>query len=503
MAQLTITPSTGNLGTITNDIQYTVTSDTAGTLVASIEVNGALFNTQTLTSGTPSTIYVTQLPTGANTIILTVNLTESGGTVTSSSVTWTYTKNLINIPTSGNVSNLSINGQPTFPTTLAEAIKVPPALGNTLDQTLDLLRNSVTYTSTAQPKYSKVTVDLSTAQVGDIVNLPYNGVMVPHIVVQIGNPDASMYDSSCNGVWLLRQNCVANGQWNSSNVSTLSGSTIMTTMAGYVSQYDSTVSSQIQTVKIPYCTGGGNTTINTLANGLQCQMFPLSGYEVGGTTSTSPYFPVDGTKLSYFESGSGTSANNKRIAYLNGSPANWWLRSPSTYNNNTNSVWCVFSTGVCNYDSANLTRSVRPCFILPTTFSATYYVDASGGVHAEQEYTQAGDFYDLWGNIIPSTKIVTGSYVGTGLTSSALSLDFGFKPLLVVITATTANDSNGVNASISWINGTSVGLVTYNRVVYNEATITWTDTGLSWISTSGAQYMLNNRNTTYNYVAIG
>ena len=39
----------------------------------------------------------------------------------------------------------------------------------------------------------------------------------------------------------------------------------------------------------------------------------------------------------------GTAANNKRLAYLNGAAARWWLRSPSTYNSNY--AWVVNSGG--------------------------------------------------------------------------------------------------------------------------------------------------------------
>ena len=137
-----------------------------------------------------------------------------------------------------------------------------------------------------------------------------NGTPVNYIVVHQGLP-SSLYDASCDGTWLLRKDIKENGQWNSSNVNTLAGSTIMTTMAGYVNEYDPRIQAAIKTVKIPYCVGGGNTTIMSGANGLECKVFPLGGYEVGFTTSVNQYFPVDGAKLDYFLSGNDSSANQQ------------------------------------------------------------------------------------------------------------------------------------------------------------------------------------------------
>lgn len=101
------------------------------------------------------------------------------------------------------------------------------------------------------------------------------------------------------------------------------------------------------------------------ANGLLCKIFLLSGYEIGFTTSDNPYFPVDGAKLSYFEAGISSSALNKRIAKLNGSATNWWLRSP--YTNLTNYVWDIESSGNGSYTDLSSSYGVRPALVLPST----------------------------------------------------------------------------------------------------------------------------------------
>ena len=183
-------------------------------------------------------------------------------------------------------------------------------------------------------------VALGTKSVGSIVKLNESGKAVNYLIVHQGKP-SSIYDESCNGTWLLRQDLIENRVWDDGNVNKLESSDIQpwlnSTMLG---KYDANIQAAIKQVKIPYRKNGGSGgSDQTGANGLSCKVFLLSGYEVGWTTSDNSYFPVDGAKLSYFESGTGSSANNKRIAKLNGSATRWWLRSPNT--DRTNGVFQI------------------------------------------------------------------------------------------------------------------------------------------------------------------
>lgn len=203
--------------------------------------------------------------------------------------------------------------------------------------------------------------------VGTEVILNENGQPVNYLIVNQGIPENSLlYDASCEGTWLLRKDLKEPVVWNSNGVSTLPDSTIMTTMAGYVDDYDPAVQEAVKTVKIPYCVGNGSATVNSGTNGLECKIFPLGGYEVGFTTSDNQYFPIDGAKLAYFDVGTGSTANNKRIAKLNGSATLWWLRSPFTYG--PINVWYVGSNGYYYYWVVSAAFSIRPALILPYDF---------------------------------------------------------------------------------------------------------------------------------------
>ena len=204
---------------------------------------------------------------------------------------------------------------------------------------------------------------VSTLSVGQSVYAKVNGAAKEFIVVHQGKP-SSLYDDSCNGTWLLMKDIYEDRQWNSSNVNKLESSTIHSYLNGtFLSLFDSNIRDAIKQVKLPYRKNGGSGGTNQSgANGLSTKIFLLSGYEVGFTTSDDQYFPQDGAKLSYFESGTGTSANNKRIAYLNGSDAKWWLRSPST--NSTGSVKLVLLGGRYGFGVAKFSVGIRPALIL-------------------------------------------------------------------------------------------------------------------------------------------
>lgn len=207
---------------------------------------------------------------------------------------------------------------------------------------------------------------LSTKAVGSTVKLTVNGNAREFIVVHQGKP-SSLYDDSCNGTWLSMKDIYENRVWQSGNINKYESSDIHTYLNNtFLNLFESNIRDAIKQVKIPYRKNGGSGgTDQSGANGLSAKIFLLSGYEVGWTTSDYSYFPVDGAKLSYFESGTGTSANNKRIANLNGSAADWWLRSP--YAGSSGRVWYVRTDGNGGDYDASGSGGIRPALVLPST----------------------------------------------------------------------------------------------------------------------------------------
>ena len=200
------------------------------------------------------------------------------------------------------------------------------------------------------------------------VLLNENGAPANYLVVHQGLP-SDLYDASCEGAWLLRKDIAENRVWDSGNSNVLESSDIQSYLnETWLNRYDTDIRNAIKQVKIPYRQNGGSGgTDRSGSNGLSCKIFLLSGREVGWDSADNEYFPNDGAKLSYFESGNGSSALNKRIAKLNGSAAGWWLRSP--YTRTALSAWRVLDNG--RYISSNCTYSygIRPALILPYDFT--------------------------------------------------------------------------------------------------------------------------------------
>lgn len=211
----------------------------------------------------------------------------------------------------------------------------------------------------------KAGTPVSSLAVGTLIKINENGAPVEHLIVNQGLP-SSMYDTSCDGCWVLRKDIAENRAWDSSD-NNYKNSDIQAYLNGsWVSRYSAGVLSQIKQVKIPYQNGtGSGGSVASGANGLSCKIFLLSGYELGWTTSDNSWFPKDGAKLSYFDSGTGSAANNKRIANYNGSAAIWWLRSP--YTSHTVNVWGVNTGGSYLNWSYGRTYGVRPALVLPST----------------------------------------------------------------------------------------------------------------------------------------
>ena len=205
---------------------------------------------------------------------------------------------------------------------------------------------------------------LSTKAVGSTVKLTVNGKAREFIVVHQGKP-SSVYDESCNGTWLLMKDIYENRVWQSGNINKYESSDIHSYLNNtFLKLFDSNIQGAIKQVKLPYRKNGGSGgTTQQGANGLPCKIFLLSAPEVHYEHS---YIDSgEGAVLSYFASCVTNNADSKRVAYLNGSAAYWWLRSP--YTSSANLVWDVYSDG--NYDNYYASNSIgiRPALVLPST----------------------------------------------------------------------------------------------------------------------------------------
>ena len=200
--------------------------------------------------------------------------------------------------------------------------------------------------------------------VGSVVKLMEDGVATEYLVVNQGKPSgSSLYDDSCDGLWLLRNDIKVKRQWHSSKSEIYKDSDINSYLNGtFFNLFDTDTQSIIKQVKIPYVNGTAKSEVASGDNGLSSKIFLLSGYEVGFTQSINSNFPIDGAKLDFFISGNASTANAKRIAKLNGGATTWWLRSP----NSTSYAWSVETSGGCNGAYCTTSFGIRPALVLPS-----------------------------------------------------------------------------------------------------------------------------------------
>ena len=201
--------------------------------------------------------------------------------------------------------------------------------------------------------------------IGSTVKLAVNGTLYGFLIVHQGNPNADKYDASCDDTWLLMEDIYENRQWhNVYNTNSYASSTIHSYLnSTFLSLLDDDIQAEIKQVKIPYRTKGSGGYTVTGSSGLSTKIFLLSCTEVNftgaGATNTS-----EGAPLAYFSGCEPDGKDDKRIAYLDGTAALWWLRSPHTSTSGT--TMRVSEKGDCGgNEGSECTWGVRPAFIMP------------------------------------------------------------------------------------------------------------------------------------------
>lgn len=118
---LVISGSDSDLGTLTDDVTYTVSSSGTSALTVT-ESAGRTTRTFTATNGATIRIPVMDLPTGTGTIKITASTNPGSGVVTVTR-NWTYSKTAPTFANAGSTAQLQQNGKNIFPLTLLECVR--------------------------------------------------------------------------------------------------------------------------------------------------------------------------------------------------------------------------------------------------------------------------------------------------------------------------------------------------------------------------------------------
>lgn len=130
---LVISGQNGDLGTLVNDVPYTISTDTGNQITVRTTVNGAVILEGTVPSGTAERIPVLDLVHGTGTIVIEASVETGSGTV-SAARSWTYNKAAMTFPNAGSPAQLTKEGENIWPKTLAECVRLPG--GRTLEEVM-------------------------------------------------------------------------------------------------------------------------------------------------------------------------------------------------------------------------------------------------------------------------------------------------------------------------------------------------------------------------------
>lgn len=332
------------------------------------------------------------------------------------------------------------------------------------------------------------TAQLGTLTEGSIIYLNENGQPVPfYVAKQEYEPD---YNT--NRVLVVRKDVYTSGQLYNYSINSYAEYSITKWLNNqYKSYLDADVQSAIESTKIIYTPGNGNTSVGVLETGV----FLLSLTELGKSDSNAN---VEGTKLPISEI--------LETVTQSGLPSNQWTRTP--VKNTTTDGYIVRQDKGLEKITVTAYSGIRPIFTLPSTFSVALAPTPTTGL------------YDLSNNLLltlPGVQIETGSYVGTGTygSSNPNSLTFGFVPILVFLTEiNTLNidgESPGLRAMFtvpSLSNNFSTGGYEVFNSTYgdNSYSAKVNGTTLSWYSSQDATEQFNRvvggTPFRYDYVAI-
>lgn len=197
----------------------------------------------------------------------------------------------------------------------------------------------------------KNSISVGSLAVGSSVFMNVSGAPREFLVVHQGIPDSTIYDSSCNGTWLLMKTIYTSKKWDSTD-NDYENSDIHAYLNGsFFDLFDSGIQGIIKQVKLPYTKGKySKGSLKDGSNGISAKVFFLS---LGELVNTNHRKGWEGKQINYY-------AN---LGGLGNDPVNsWWLRSPHTSDQQA----YMKGTDSGSYSAVTTARSVRPALILPS-----------------------------------------------------------------------------------------------------------------------------------------
>ncbi len=215
-------------------------------------------------------------------------------------------------------------------------------------------------------------IPLSDLVVGRVIPISVGGTYRNFYVIHQGNPDTSIYDSSCNGTWLMGQQIYTTSMqyspWGRTDCPMYKYMNDT-----FLNSIEAGVRNNIKQVKIPYAEGWTESKWHLGSNGASCKVFPLSFHEMFSSSSQeykdnlnvlkNCYYGKDGALLSYFKDH--TTAADRAAYNLSNVSSTYWLRS---YYNGSYPGYIAMG-GALEHGGYTNAKGLRPVFILPSSMT--------------------------------------------------------------------------------------------------------------------------------------
>lgn len=205
---------------------------------------------------------------------------------------------------------------------------------------------------------------LSSFALGTSFSLGGKSTRQSFILVHKGTPGGGMYDSTCNGAWLMYNGIAGSTAIDGNNyIYGYEGWALDNWCVNYPgNNLSSSVNAKLKTVHLPYVKQADYNSANVSygSNGLSRRCFLLSAVEMGVYTwqGVEGLMAQEGAKLDYFDYTTG--ATDKRKA-----GDIYWTRSKRTHNGNYMYTFNADGSFSDVGTHREYSRGMRPCIVLP------------------------------------------------------------------------------------------------------------------------------------------
>lgn len=315
---------------------------------------------------------------------------------------------------------------------------------------------------------------LSDYSVGDRVFMNVSGARVPFVV------GPKNYEGS-GAVALVLDQVSQQTAWDSGGSTTFDGSTLDSKCQEFINSLSEDAQSALVTCAVKTSASANSPTVNTIQRKCTVPSLTELSYTSGQYWQS---FNTEGTSFGL--------SDLRTVSDENGENQRTWTRSVP--NDVAGQAFYLRPEEQITQGAPTSSQYFRPMIFMSADYSGEFFdylIPPTLSLASGEQITIPSNQLDQ------STKIATGSYVGTGTygDSNPNSLTFEFEPKLVIV---------NYSGFAIFVRGSTKTLVAVSESNYpfKENEVSWGVNKVSWYHTGNSERQLNKSGITYFYVAI-